>query len=905
MTISAQNPGGSSPRVNVTFTPAQNPSRSITKWLDFGGNPSLSETVSLTDAEFDRLGEGVVTVAVSLSDEAGNVASSAPLEFELVAGPARPLIELSAGQTINAATATQGFATVSGQAGNLLTVTITGPAGPDSKDLTQQKTLSDDDLSINVSFAEIPVDGSYTISAVQSDWENDSPVSAQSFTLDTVADAPILPPSKDEPKVGLEDALNGTTVKVRGEAGATILVTFSNQVGLPGRQSVTRTVTGQGSDISVAVPLTASDLEILTDGLIDVVAVQTDRVGNESPVSAAWTFELDRSEPAPVQLVLNDAAGSPLGAGPLTITAADAQSDGFIKVTGGEVGNTVVVIVQTQNWSGTSSNPRGSKATVNLVLEPKTVSDSDVPLSWQLDSDTIARIGESSVILKVRQWNESNVGSQEVTQTFSIAGAPGSLSIVIDELILPATPTLGGGTLAELGASNIVVQSTEGWDVEAVFRPANADATAIEMSFTSNETDFISLTPAEVDKLVGSNVFREGYVTLFARQKQGGSTVWSNWEEKTFRIDTSAPDRAPTVTSLPTVSGTLSLDVLKGDLLRFTPPSGLSQDPNSLWNGLELTLIGAKGSVLDRRHVVGSGGTQQTFSLQNTFNPVTGESAPFTDAELKALGDGELTIYARSVDAAGNVQPNYINPTAITFTIDVTAPSAPVLAYVSGVSETTPLFALEAKEDLVTVTGNPTEGAITLTYKSSNGTVVLTALQGGAPTSVTWTVPKLTDYQLKTLGVGEVTVTATQVDAVGNESLASAPLKFTIVAPDAPRFRYSDGIPSDGKVTVAQVIAGALTIQGTDGLTLEIIFKNAASNEQFPLSIPTATGDRQPLALTVDQIKFLGVGKYDVEAVQIDSAGNRSAVATTELDIQLPAAPTLRYATGVSATDAA
>ena len=376
-----------------------------------------------------------------------------------MAGPARPLIELSAGQTINAATATQGFATVSGQAGNLLTVTITGPAGPDSKDLTQQKTLLDDDLSINVSFAEIPVAGSYTISAVQSDWENDSPVSEQSFTLDTVADAPILPTSTDEPKVALEDALNGTTVKVRGEAGATILVTFSNQVGLPGRQSVTRTVTGQGSDISVAVPLTASDLEILTDGLIDVLAVQTDRVGNESPVSAAWTFELDRSEPAPVQLVLNDAAGSPLGAGPLTITAADAQSDGFIEVTG-EVGNTVVVIVQTQNWSGTSSNPRGSKATVNLVLEPKTVSDSGGPLSWQLDSDTIARIGESSVILKVRQWNERNVGSQEVTQTFSIAGAPGSLSIVIDELILPATPTLGGGTLAELGASNIVVQST-------------------------------------------------------------------------------------------------------------------------------------------------------------------------------------------------------------------------------------------------------------------------------------------------------------------------------------------------------------------------------------------------------------------------------------------------------------
>ena len=157
-----------------------------------------------------------------------------------------------------------------------------------------------------------------------------------------------------------------------------------------------------------------------------------------------------------------------------------------LKVTGGEVGNTVVVIVQTQNWSGTSSNPRGSKATVNLVLEPKTVSDSGGLFFSSRRRHTRSRIGESSVILKVRQWNERNVGSQEVTQTFSIAGAPGSLSIVIDELILPATPTLGGGTLAELGASNIVVQSTEGWDVEAVFRPANADAIAIEKSFLSN-----------------------------------------------------------------------------------------------------------------------------------------------------------------------------------------------------------------------------------------------------------------------------------------------------------------------------------------------------------------------------------------------------------------------------------
>ena len=274
---------------------------------------------------------------------------------------------------------------------------------------------------------------------------------------------------------------------------------------------------------------------------------------------------------------------------------------------------------------------------------------------------------------------------------------------------------------------------------------------------------------------------------------------------RAFSVDTTAPD-APVVTD--PADGSSTNDV--------TPTYAGTAEPGSTVE------VFVDGSSIGTTTVDGAG----DWSLDQPAD----------------LAEGEHEVYATATDAAGNVSPDSATNA---FTIDVSAPAAPVITAPADGSSTT-----DATPTYVG-TAEPNTAVEVFVDGSSIGT---TTADGAGD----WTLDQPTD-----LADGDHEVSATATDAAGNVSPESATTTFAVdaTAPAAPVIT----IPADGTTTADATPTYVGTAE--PNTTVEVFVDTAV--------IGTTTADGAG-DWSLDQPTDLGDEPHTVVATATDAAGNTS-----------------------------
>ena len=306
-----------------------------------------------------------------------------------------------------------------------------------------------------------------------------------------------------------------------------------------------------------------------------------------------------------------------------------------------------------------------------------------------------------------------------------------------------------------------------------------------------------------------SATLAEGPHTAYAKATDAAANVSPASATRTFTIDTTAP-AAPSITTpaggarvgdlTPTISGTTEAGATVTIEIDGVPVGTATANGSGVW----------------------------------TFTTTTD------------LTEGAHTVQAKATDVAGNVSP--LSP-ASSFTVDVTAPGAPLIA--------TPVNGATTTDNTPTISGTSEAGA-TVTVRLDGTALTPVAADGAGNWSLTTAV----------LADGAHAVTAVAADAAGNLSAASSTTSFSVdaTAPVAPVI----ATPVDG----ATIGEGRPMISGTAdvGSTVQLMIDGGA-----PVSITATAGGAWSYRPPSD----LSVGLHVLTAVAVDPIGNVSPVSAT------------------------
>lgn len=618
-----------------------------------------------------------------------------------------------------------------------------------------------------------------TITATDANGNESAPTPVFALTVDTQAPGLTLLPSDG-------NILSGTT-----EAGATVSIDLGND------GSIDATVTADASGNWSYTPTTR-----LADGLT-VGVHAADAAGNSS--GANLTLTVDAAGPASLISSILDDVGPQIGA----VLSGGATNDTIPVLSGTtEVGATIVIydngvaigngtVDGSGNWTFTPSAPLSAGAHVFTTVA----------------TDALGNVGPTSSAYTVTV----DVTAPAVP---SIVGVIDNVGAITGTLLSGAisddtTPTLTGS--AEAGAT------------VTIFNNGVSIGTAI-----ADTLGAWTFTPASPLSAGTYNL------TVGATDAAGNASGPS--ASFTLGIDTTAP-AAPVIASI--------LDDA-GSILGVVPNGGATDDALPALTGT--AEAGATLTIRDNGVIVGT----VTATPAGTWSFIPSS----------ALAEGSHSFTVTATDAAGNV--GAASP-AYTIGIDLTPPATPVVGSIADDVGTilTPIVNGTITDDNLPALSGTAE-ANTRISVYDNGVLlgVTTANSGGA-----WT---FTPSAPLAQGAHSITVTAT--DAVGNASLPSAAIGFTVdtTAPVAPVLAsVTDDIGSlTGALTSAGVTDDVLpTLAGTAeaGATVSIydngtLIGSALANGSGGWSFTPG------VALTE--------GNHSITLRATDSAGNQGPAST-------------------------
>ncbi|MBR7743715.1 hypothetical protein KC207_10480 [Phycicoccus sp. BSK3Z-2] len=789
------------------------------------------------------LAEGEHTVSATATDAAGNVSADSntnTFTVDLTAPDAPVVLEPADGSSTNDTTPT-----------------YVGTAEPDSS-----VEVFVDGASIGTTTADgagdwsidQPADlaeGEHTVSATATDAAgNVSPSSnTNTFTVDVTGPAaPVI----IEPADGDVTSDSTPTYVGTAEPGATV------EVFVDGASVGTTTADGAG-DWSLDQPTD------LADGDHVVAAQATDEAGNTGPMSGMTSFVVDTAAPlAPI--VTDPADGSSTNdTTPTYVGTAEPDSSVEVFVDGASIGTT-------------SADGAGD---------------------WSIDQPADLAEGEHTVFATATDA-AGNVSPDSDTNTFTVDTVAPEAPVV--------TAPADGSTTAD--ATPTYVGTAEADSTVEVF----VDGASIGTTTADGAGDWSIDQPADL---------AEGEHTVFATATDAAGNVSPDSDTNTFTVDTVAPE-APVVVepadgdvtsdATPTYVGTAEADAtvevfVDGASIGTTTADGAGDwsidQPTDLAEGdhtVSATATDAAGNVSPSSNtntftvdtvapeapvVVepadGASTNDTTPTYVGTAEPdatvevfVDGASIGTTTADGAGdwsidqpadLAEGDHAVYATATDAAGNVSPD---SDTNTFTVDLTAPDAPVVtapADGSSTNDTTPTYV---------GTAEPNATVEVFVDDASIGT---TTADGAGD----WSIDQPAD-----LAEGDHAVYATATDAAGNVSPDSDTNTFTVdvTGPDAPVIVE----PADGSTTAD----ATPTYVGTadPGSTVEVTVDGT------PVGTTTADGVGD---WSLDQPTALADGPHTVTATATDEAGNESPVSDTTtftVDTTAPDAPVITSPTG-------
>ena len=419
----------------------------------------------------------------------------------------------------------------------------------------------------------------------------------------------------------------------------------------------------------------------------------------------------------------------------------------------------------------------------------------------------------------------------------TIAGSDGKWSLTVT--LLDGVHTLTA-TACDAGANFSSVSSaiTPLIDTVAPVAPVVSTISAV----TNNTTPTISGT-AEA----GSTVKIYDGSTLLGTTTTASDGTWSllvTLTDGTHNLTATATDSVGNVGSASSAI-TPTIDTVAPSAPVFTTTTISTNDTTPALSGT--AEAGSMVKIYDGATLVGTTtvGSDGTWSFTPTL----------------ALSEGSHAITAKATDVAGNTSAT---SSAVTLTIDITAPATPAINNVGS----------------TTISGTAEAGSTVKIYDSSTLLGTTTTASDG-----TWSL-------LVTLTDGMHSLTATATDSVGNAGSASSAITPTIdtVAPSAPVFSNASGNTTAKTPILAGMAEPSSTVKLYDGTTL--------------LGTTTASGTG---AWSFAMTAALTEGTHSLAAKATDAAGNTSnaavltlVVGTAPVITSAPAAKTVAAGSSVS-----
>ncbi|MFL9476988.1 Ig-like domain-containing protein, partial [Acinetobacter baumannii] len=693
-------------------------------------------------------------------------------------------------------------------------------------------------------------------------------VDGVNFTVDSVTADNVINASEAAGNV----TITGVLKNIPADATNTAVTVVINGV------TYNATVDKTAGTWTVSVP--GSGLVADADKTIDAKVTFTDAAGNSSTVNDTQIYTLDTAAPAaPVIDPVN-------GTDPITGTAEPGST---VTVTYPDGSTTTVVAGPGGTW--TVPNPGnlvdGDEVTA-IATDP--AGNPSLPGTAIVDAVGPNTDGVNFTVDSVTSDNVINASeaSGNVTVTGVLKNVPADaantvVTVVINGQTYTATVDSTAGTwTVSVPGSDLTADADKTIDAKVTFTDAAGNSSSV------NDTQTYTLDTTAPDAPVINPVNGTDPITGTA---EPGSTVTVTYPNGDTATVVAGPDGSWSVpnpglndgdeveaiatdpagnASLP---GTATVDAVgpNTDGVNFTVDSVTSDNViNASEASGNVTVTGVLKNVpADAANTVITvmvNGQTYTATVDSTAGTWT-VSVPGSD--LTADADKTIDAKVTFTDAAGN--SSSVNDTQ-TYTIDTTAPDAPVINPVNGT-------------DPITGTAEP-GSTVTVTYPDGSTTTVV-AGPGG-----TWTVPNPGNL------VDGDEVTAIATDPAGNPSLPGTAI-VDAVGPNTDGVNFTvDSVTSDNVINASEA-SGNVTVTGVlknvpadaANTVVTVVVNGQTYTATVDSTAGTWTVSVPGSDLTADADKTI-----DAKVTFTDAAGNSSSVNDTHtytVDTVAPNAPVL------------
>ncbi|MCL6190755.1 Ig-like domain-containing protein, partial [Acinetobacter baumannii] len=677
------------------------------------------------------------------------------------------------------------------------------------------------------------------------------------FTVDSVTADNVINASEAAGEV----TITGVLKNIPADATTTVVTVVVNGV------SYTATVDKAAGTWTVSVP--GSGLVADTDKTIDATVTFTDAAGNSSTVSDTQTYTLDTTAPTVVLEDVSTNDNTPA----LTGTVSDPSATVVVTIDGVDypavnngdgtwtlADNTLPTLADGPHTvTVTATDAAGNKGTDTGVVTVDTAAPNTGTVNFSIDSvtaDNVINASEASGnvtvtgVLKNVPADAANtvvtvvINGQTYTATVDSTAGTWTVSVPGSELTADADKTIDAKvTFTDAAGNSSTVSDTQTYTLDTT-----APTVVLEDVSTNDNTPALTGTVSDPSATVVVTIDGVDYPAV-----NNGDGTWT-------LADNTLPtlaDGPHTVTVTATdAAGNKSTDTGVVTVDTAAPNTGTvnfsidSVTADNVINASEasgnVTVTGVLKNVpADAANTVVTvviNGQTYTATVDSTAGTWT-VSVP--GSELTADADKTIDAKVTFTDAAGN--SSSINDTQ-TYTIDTTAPDAPVINPVNGT-------------DPITGTAEP-GSTVTVTYPDGSTASVVAGPDG------TWTVPN------PGLNDGD-TVTAVTEDPAGNTSGPAT----AVVDAVAPTVALDDVLTNDSTPALTGTVSDptATVVVNVDGVDYPAVNNGDGTWTLVDNTLPT-----------------LADGSHTITVTATDAAGNVGTdTGVVTVDTTAPAAPVI------------
>ncbi|OVO13402.1 BapA/Bap/LapF family large adhesin [Acinetobacter baumannii] len=679
----------------------------------------------------------------------------------------------------------------------------------------------------------------------------------QTYTLDTTApNAPVIDP------VNGTDPITGTA-----EPGSTVTVTYPD--------GSTKTVVA-GPDGTWTVPNPG-----LNDG-DEVTAVATDPAGN---TSGPGTAIVDAVAPTVAlnDVLTNDSTPALTGTvnDPTATVVVNVDGIDYPAVNNGDgtwtlADNTLPVLTDGPHTiTVTATDAAGNAGTDTGVVTVDTAAPNTAGVTFAIDSVTADNVINASEAA-------GNVTITGVLKNIPADATNTAVTVVINGVTYNATVDKTAGTwTVSVPGIGLTADADKTIDAKVTFTDAAGNSSSVNDTQTYTIDTTAPAAPV-IDPVNGTDpitgtaepgstvtvTYPNGDTATVVAGPDGSWSVPNPGLNDGDEVEAIATDPAGN----PSLPGTATVDAVgpNTDGVNFTVDSVTADNViNASEASGNVTVTGVLKNVpADAANTVVTvviNGQTYTATVDSTAGTWT-VSVPGSD--LTADADKTIDAKVTFTDAAGN--SSSVNDTQ-TYTIDTTAPDAPVINPVNGT-------------DPITGTAEP-GSTVTVTYPDGSTTTVVAGPDG------TWTVPN------PGLNDGDK-VTAIATDPAGNPSLPGTAI-VDAVGPNTDGVNFTvDSVTADNVINASEA-SGNVTVTGVlknvpadaANTVVTVVINGQTYTATVDSTAGTWTVSVSGSDLTADADKTI-----DAKVTFTDAAGNSSSVNDTQtytVDTVAPNAPVL------------